>query len=843
MNCNYTNTASSSGDTQGTRIKHVYGNVLRLAIPLTQRVRTMVDGEETETEAPFYPSPNHPVLVTLNKGGGLVHTFTATMNDNVALVEDDGKTTMGVYQVEVKCYDTNDKPCRYMVRAIVEIVDATIDAGIQAGIEFNAETYTLDGTIYYYAKGDRGISVTNVQQIVESTENGGVNVIRVTLDDGNTFDFNVRNANITPDQDAAMRRVVNWEGVMTVDSDFHFSIPDHTFAELVEIIDAGNLIHLTFLYEDMPAMDCISKRSMGYGYAFETIDSTFHEYGGNFGLYFLSAREGDNGSIALSFSLLDSENYYTRRQTNEAITNATTPLEQNKLGYSFSALPAPSSADTNRLYFVVDDNTTDVSTYISDGHEWHRIGYFKPATGIPATDLEAAIQATLAHADDTYTKAEVDAAIQAARLLVFVYVGELPTASANTLGKIYLVPNGSSAARNYCDEYITVQRDGYKWEKIGSTEVNLDNYATLDYVASKTKMLKLRTTNPIEWESGHEAIAKAMFAGVYKGLSSSSTSDTDTDAILPIYTQQNGYIYHFVRARYITNESHIIQGVTSIFHCDQGDASKTMTITTTRTGNITSLTIESDATVEDKYIELSGYYTLQKHNDGNVSFYDYNDAEVDFNTALGDLQWHKSFVHTDENLDPMNERASDSEHILLYTYQKAEYYYLQSGGQQIYHFLINISDGGAMIRRLTLLETNTESEHTLVFDDLEEINLAALNDNGKIDPYLFDDETRAALEKARNIKYVDFDAVDLLGSTISTAIREKLIAFKDNVFDANDIWFIHYDSNNTSTSIPLTIVSATAQNFVFSFFADGKFVRVVGDSSNIFTKNIKDITT
>lgn len=746
MNCNYTNTASSSGDTQGTRIKHVYGNVLRLAIPLTQRVRTMVDGEETETEAPFYPSPNHPVLVTLNKGGGLVHTFTATMNDNVALVEDDGKTTMGVYQVEVKCYDTNDKPCRYMVRAIVEIVDATIDAGIQAGIEFNAETYTLDGTIYYYAKGDRGISVTNVQQIVESTENGGVNVIRVTLDDGNTFDFNVRNANITPDQDAAMRRVVNWEGVMTVDSDFHFSIPDHTFAELVEIIDAGNLIHLTFLYEDMPAMDCISKRSMGYGYAFETIDSTFHEYGGNFGLYFLSAREGDNGSIALSFSLLDSENYYTRRQTNEAITNATTPLEQNKLGYSFSALPAPSSADTNRLYFVVDDNTTDVITYISDGHEWHRIGYFKPATGIPATDLEAAIQATLAHADDTYTKAEVDAAIQAARLLVFVYVGELPTASANTLGKIYLVPNGSSAARNYCDEYITVQRDGYKWEKIGSTEVNLDNYATLDYVASKTKMLKARTTNPLVWLSGHEALAQRML----KSLFQANAGDADTDAVLPIFTSADGCIYHLVYSRYIRTHN-VPTGLTSVFHCDQDDASKTMTITSNGNGEITSFNIVDDDTFAGKYIVASGHYTLQINNDNTISFYDYNDNEVDFSAALSNLMWHKAVVYTNPSLLNNNGNWGDaSNNELLFVYQRWEHYRIQQGWQ-MYHYFLHISTPNSTIRVLSLLETNTESEHTLVFDDLEEIDLVALSENGKIDPYLFDDDTRAALEKARNI--------------------------------------------------------------------------------------------
>lgn len=146
--------------TTTTRIKHVYGNVLKVAIPLTMRIRTLEDGEEVEREEDFYPNPNYPVVVDLYKGGGLHREFTASVEGNVASFEDSGDTPVGVYQVEVLCKDQAENPVRYMVRAIIEIVDATIDAGIEAGIEFNAETYTLEGAVFFYAKGDKGDAFT-----------------------------------------------------------------------------------------------------------------------------------------------------------------------------------------------------------------------------------------------------------------------------------------------------------------------------------------------------------------------------------------------------------------------------------------------------------------------------------------------------------------------------------------------------------------------------------------------------------------------------------------------------------------------------------------------------------
>lgn len=93
-------------------------------------------------------------------------------------------------------YDENEERVRYKVNSIIEIVDATIDAGIDPDIEFDIQEYTLDGAVYLYAKGDKGdtgVGIQSVEQIQTSEVSGGTNVIRVTLTNGNTSDFEIRN--------------------------------------------------------------------------------------------------------------------------------------------------------------------------------------------------------------------------------------------------------------------------------------------------------------------------------------------------------------------------------------------------------------------------------------------------------------------------------------------------------------------------------------------------------------------------------------------------------------------------------------------------------------------------
>ena len=58
-------------------------------------------------------------------------------------------------------------------------------------------------------------------------------------------------------------------------------------------------------------------------------------------------------------------------------------------------------------------------------------------------------------------------------------VDSLPTASASTTGAIYLVPSTESKEKNVKDEFITWQPTDstYAWEQIGSTAIDLDDYA------------------------------------------------------------------------------------------------------------------------------------------------------------------------------------------------------------------------------------------------------------------------------------------------------------------------------------------------------------------------------
>lgn len=82
---------------------------------------------------------------------------------------------------------------------------------------------------------------------------------------------------------------------------------------------------------------------------------------------------------------------------------------------------------------------------------------------------------------ETYTKQEVQTLIDAVKQFEYVVVSVLPTASADTMHKIYLVPASESHQQNVKDEYITLESSGvYSWEQIGSTEIDLSNYYTKD---------------------------------------------------------------------------------------------------------------------------------------------------------------------------------------------------------------------------------------------------------------------------------------------------------------------------------------------------------------------------
>ena len=90
--------------------------------------------------------------------------------------------------------------------------------------------------------------------------------------------------------------------------------------------------------------------------------------------------------------------------------------------------------------------------------------------------------------------------------------GPSVTASANTMYKIYLVPDTNAEAGSYI-EYITIKSgETYKWEAIGSTRTSLDGY-----VEKTQKIAGLTLNTDISTEALQSALGLKAFAYAAKG--------------------------------------------------------------------------------------------------------------------------------------------------------------------------------------------------------------------------------------------------------------------------------------------------------------------------------------
>ena len=130
-----------------TVIPIVQGNLLRLGIALQVVKITSVEGVVDKQVEDFYPNPNFPVRVLLTRGS-MVCEFTATMEGNVAVIEDKGTVHVGKYAVTVLCRDDDGNPMRFKQKDAVSIVDLTAEAGIVPGAEFETGTQWLDGAVF-----------------------------------------------------------------------------------------------------------------------------------------------------------------------------------------------------------------------------------------------------------------------------------------------------------------------------------------------------------------------------------------------------------------------------------------------------------------------------------------------------------------------------------------------------------------------------------------------------------------------------------------------------------------------------------------------------------------------
>ena len=154
----------------------------------------------------------------------------------------------------------------------------------------------------------------------------------------------------------------------------------------------------------------------------------------------------------------------------------------------------PTEAELSALLLGKQNVIADLAD-IRSGAKAGSTAYQKPVTGIPQTDLTTELQLALASfitasaqnlayyylKSETYSASEVDQMIAAIKQFQYESVAVLPEASAQTVGKIYLVPSADPKTQNTKDEYITLTtvEEGtttYSWECIGSTTIDLSNY-------------------------------------------------------------------------------------------------------------------------------------------------------------------------------------------------------------------------------------------------------------------------------------------------------------------------------------------------------------------------------
>jgi len=156
---------------------------------------------------------------------------------------------------------------------------------------------------------------------------------------------------------------------------------------------------------------------------------------------------------------IDLSNYYNKTQTDAAITAAI-----NTALASYSTTSQMTAAITAALasYYTKTEVDALIANFITKSVNDLTYYYLKT---------------------ETYSATEIDALIAAIKQFQYVSVTTLPTASASTVGKIYLVPASDPQTQNVKDEYITLTtvEEGttfYNWEKIGSTSIDLSNYYT-----------------------------------------------------------------------------------------------------------------------------------------------------------------------------------------------------------------------------------------------------------------------------------------------------------------------------------------------------------------------------
>ena len=249
------------------------GNRLRLAIPL----QTVTVTEHGTVTADYNVPAGAEVTVTLT-GTWKTYKYVPEVNGNLLTITDEGTLPAGTYAVETTVVQADGEHLRSKYCNMVEISDCN-DGVTQEYDDFISGSVTLEEQIFYFAKGDKGDpGTTDYNDLQNKPDLSGF----ITADVNNLVNYYLKRETYTKQE---------VQGLIAAIQQFHYEI----YASTSDVTTPqGNVLYL------------IGPTGTGA--------DKYEEY-----VYDATKQEP---WIKIGDTSIDLSDYYTKGQTNTAITNA-----------------------------------------------------------------------------------------------------------------------------------------------------------------------------------------------------------------------------------------------------------------------------------------------------------------------------------------------------------------------------------------------------------------------------------------------------------------------------------------------------------------------------------------